>query len=151
LVPLAAGIAILRYRLYDVDVVINRALVYGALTVSLALVYLGGVAVLQGLFRALTGQASSLAVVASTLAIAALFSPLRRRLQGLIDRGFYRRKYDAARTLASFSDRLRDETDLDGLGGDLVAVVRETVQPEHASLWLRPAAGPREGAGEGRR
>jgi len=146
LIPLAAGIAILRYRLYDVDVVINRALVYGALTVSLALVYLGGVAVLQGLFRALTGQGSSLAVVASTLAIAALFSPLRRRLQGFIDRGFYRQKYDAARTLASFSDRLRDETDLDGLGGDLVAVVRETVQPEHAFLWLR--SGPRPGVGE---
>ncbi len=137
LIPLAAGIAILRHRLYDIDVVINRALVYGVLTASLALVYFGGIAALQGLLRALTGQESSLAVVASTLAIAALFSPLRRRIQGFIDRGFYRRKYDAARTLEAFSAVLRDETDLDRLTPELLVVVRETMEPEHVSMWLR--------------
>jgi hypothetical protein len=137
LIPLAAGIAIHRYRLYDIDVVINRALVYGSLTAALALVYFGGIAVLQGLFRALTGQESSLAVVASTLVIAALFGPLKRRIQALIDRRFYRKKYDAVRALETLSSRLRDETDLDRLGDDLMAVVRDTVQPEHASLWLR--------------
>jgi hypothetical protein len=137
LIPLAAGIAILRHRLYDIDVVINRALVYGVLTASLALVYFGGIAALQGLLRALTGQESSLVVVASTLAIAALFSPLRRRIQGFIDRGFYRRKYDAARTLEAFSAVLRDETDLDRLTPELLVVVRETMEPEHVSMWLR--------------
>ena len=137
-VPIAMGLAIMQYDLYDIDVIINRTLVYGALTGILALVYLGGVVVLQALFRSLTGQESQLAVVASTLVIAALFSPLRRRVQALIDRHFYRRKYDAAITLGTFLAKLRDETDLDALSDDLVGVVRETMQPAHVSLWLHP-------------
>lgn len=142
-VPVVVGIAVLKYRLYDVDLVINRTLVYVTLTVLLAAVYFGGVASLQFLFRALTGQQeqSQLVVVVSTLAIAALFSPLRRRVQALIDRSFYRRKYDARMTLEAFSARLRDEPDVNRLGEGLVAVARETVQPERASLWLRPTAG----------
>jgi len=136
-VPVVVGVAVLKYRLYDVDLIINRTLVYGALTVMLALVYVGGVVSLQYAFRALTGSESRLAVVASTLVIAALFVPLRRRVQGFVDRRFYRRKYDARKTLEAFSAKLRDETDLDRLGDELVSVVRGTVQPEHASLWLR--------------
>jgi hypothetical protein len=136
--PVAVGIAILRYRLYNIDVLINRTLVYGSLTAVLALVYFADIVLFQMLFRALTGQESQLGVVASTLAIAALFNPLRRRIQGFIDRSFYRRKYDAAKTLAAFSAKLREETDLDSLRDDLTEVVRETMQPAHVSLWLRP-------------
>ena len=138
----AIGIAILRYRLYGIDILINRTLVYGTLTASLAALYFGGIVVLQMLFDLLSGQQSTLAVVASTLMIAALFNPLRRRIQSFIDRRFYRRKYDARKTLEAFSAQLRDETDLDELSDDLVGVVRETMQPAHVSLWLRPDRGP---------
>jgi hypothetical protein len=137
-IPLATGIAILRYRLYNIDILINRTLVYGSLTATLVELYFGGIVLLQTLFVALTGQQSTLAVVASTLLIAALFTPLRRRIQSFIDRRFYRRKYDARKTLEAFSAQLRNETDLDALGHDLVGVVRETMQPAHVSLWLRP-------------
>nr|MBA2712930.1 hypothetical protein [Rubrobacteraceae bacterium] len=141
-IPISIGIAILRYRLFDIDLLINRTLVYGALTVTLIALYFGGIVVLQRVFVTLTGQKSTLAVVASTLLIAALFNPLRRRIQSFIDRLFYRRKYDAAKTLAAFSARLRKETDLDALRDDVVGVARRTVQPAHASLWLRPDPGP---------
>ena len=146
--PIAVGIAILRYRLYDIDLVINRTLVYGPLTAMLVLVYLGGLVSLQYAFRSLTGQGSQVAIVVSTLVIAALFNPLRKRVQAFVDRRFYRNKYDAARVLAAFSARLRDETDLDGLSGDLASVVRNTVQPEHVSLWLRDPASAREPGAE---
>jgi hypothetical protein len=143
-IPTAIGIAVLRYRLYDIDLVINRTLVYGPLTAMLVLVYLGCVVSLQYAFRALTGQESQIAIVASTLAIAALFNPLRKWVQAFVDRRFYRRKYDAVKTLAAFSAKLRDETDLDALNAELVSVVRETMQPAHVSLWLRS---PAEGGG----
>jgi uncharacterized membrane protein YhdT len=145
-IPIAIGIAILRYRLYDIDLLINRTLVYGSLTLMLALVYFGGVTATQVVFTALTGQEEQpqLTIVVSTLVIAALFTPLRRRIQSFIDRRFYRRKYDARKTLEAFSAQLRDETDLNALSEDLVGVVRETMQPAHVSLWLRPDT-PRKG------
>jgi hypothetical protein len=138
-IPLSIGIAILRYRLYDIDSIINRTLVYGALSVTLALLYFGVVTATQAVFQGFTGEEAlpQLAVVGSTLAIAALFNPLRRRIQELIDRGFYRRKYDAAKTLQDLAPKLRNETDLGALSGDILRVVRETMQPEHTSLWLR--------------
>jgi hypothetical protein len=138
IVPVFTYIAILKYRLYNIDILINRTLVYGSLTATLIALYFGGIVLLQTLFVALTGQQSTLAVVASTLLIAALFTPLRRRIQSFIDRRFYRRKYDARKTLEAFSAQLRDETDLEALNNDLIGVVRETMQPEHVSLWLRP-------------
>jgi hypothetical protein len=138
LVPTAVGIAVLKYRLYEIDIIINRALVYGSLTVMLVALYLGGIVLLQRGFVAFTGQRSTLAVVASTLIIAALFTPLKRRIQGFIDRSFYRKKYDAKKTLEAFSAQLRNETDLEALSDDLVGVVRETMQPAHVSVWLRP-------------
>ena len=136
--PVFTGIAIVRYRLYEIDLIINRTLVYGALTALLVAVYVGSVVSLQAALRALSGQESQLAVVASTLLIAALFNPLRRRIQGFIDRRFYRRKYDARKTLEAFSTKLRNETDLDALNAELIGVVGETMQPAHVSVWLRP-------------
>jgi divalent metal cation (Fe/Co/Zn/Cd) transporter len=140
LIPVSIAIAVLRYHLYNIDVLINRTLVYASLSVLLALIYFGGVTATEAIFRSLTGQEKQpqLAVVVSTLVIAALFNPLRRSIQGFIDRRFYRRKYDARKTLETFSSKLRDETDLDALSEDLVGVVRETMQPAHVSLWLRP-------------
>jgi hypothetical protein len=140
--PIGMGVAVLKYRLYNIDLLINRTLVYGSLTALLALIYFEGVAATEAIFRALTGQEQQppLALVVSTLVIAALFTPLRRRIQSFIGRRFYRRKYDAAKTLQGFSMKLRDETDLDALSDDLVSVVKETMQPSYVGLWLRPLA-----------
>lgn len=136
--PISAGIAILKYRLYDIDVLINRTLVYGTLTILLVLVYLGGVLVVGTALRELFGRESNqAAVAASTLAVAALFGPVRARLQSIIDRRFYRRRYDATQTLEAFSGRLRQEVELDALTADLLATVRDSVHPAHLSLWLR--------------
>ncbi len=145
--PIAMGFAILKHRLYEIDLIINRTLVYGSLTATLALVYFGGVTATQALLRNLTDQEQlpQLVIVASTIVIAALFTPLRRRIQSFIDRSFYRRKYDAAKTLEGFSKKLRDETDLEALSKDLVGVVRETMQPAHVSLWLRPETASKGG------
>src|SRR5215204_137220 len=139
LIPLSIGVAILRSGLYEIDIIINRTLVYGSLTATLVALYFGGITATQTLFRSLTGQEQQpqLAVVVSTLAIAALFTPLRRRLQFFIDRRFYRSKYDARKTLEAFSSQLRNESDLEALSEDLVGVVKETMQPAHVSLWLR--------------
>jgi hypothetical protein len=143
--PIAIGVAILRYRLYEIDTLINRTLVYGSLTTMLVALYFAGVATAQAILRTLTGQEQQpqLAIVVSTLVIAALFNPSRRHIQSFIDRRFYRRKYDARKTLEAFSSKLRDETDLDALSDDLVGVVRETMQPTHVSLWLRTDPPPR--------
>ena len=142
--PICTGVAIVRHRLYDIDLIINRTLVYGSLTGILALVYFGGVAATQAVLQVFTGQRElpQLVIVASTLVIAALFTPLRHRVQALVDRRFYRRKYDAAKTLSAFNSRLREETDLNTLTDEVTCVMRETMQPAHVSLWLRPDAEP---------
>ncbi len=144
LIPLSIGVAILRSRLFDIDVLINRTLVYGTLTAILIFTYLAIVVSIQYVIRTLTGQESQLAIVASTLTIAALFNPVRHRVQSFVDRRFYRSKYDAKKTLEAFSARLRDETDLGTLSDHLVGVVGETMRPAHVSLWLRPEAAPKE-------
>ena len=143
--PVAVGIAVLRYRLYNIDLIINRTLVYGSLTALLVSFYVGSTVVFEGLLRALTGQGSHLTIVASTLAVAALFNPLRHRIQSFIDRRFYRRKYDARRTLEAFPAKVRNQADLGTPGDDLVGMVRETMQPVHVSLWLRPETASKEG------
>jgi len=142
LIPFSISVAVLRSHLFDIDVVINRTLVYGPLTATLVALYFGGIVVLQRFFVALTGEKSTIAVVVSTLLIAALFTPLRRGIQSFIDRRFYRRKYDARKTLEAFSVKLRDETDLEALNREVVGVVSDTMQPAHVSLWLRPDTAP---------
>jgi hypothetical protein len=144
-IPITFGVAVLRYRLFDIDVIINRTLVYGSLTATLALVYFGAVTATQAVLQTSTGQERlpQLVIVASTLVIAALFNPLRRGIQSFIDRRFYRRKYDARKIIEAFSSKLREEIDLEALGDDLVGVVKETMQPAHVGFWLRePQPGP---------
>ncbi len=143
-IPVALIVAMLKYSLFDVNVLINRTLVYGSLTTALVALYFAVIVVLQRVFVVLTGEKSTLAVVASTLVIAALFNPFRHSIQAVVDRRFYRRKYDIRKTLEAFSSRLRDETDLDALSDDLVGVVRETMQPAHVSLWLRSETAPED-------
>jgi hypothetical protein len=147
LIPLSIGVAIVYGRLWDIDLVIRRTLVYGTLTASLALVYFGGVTATQAVFHALSGDVDrpQVSIVVSTLVIAALFNPLRRRIKSFIDRRFYRKKYDARKTLEAFSATLSRETDLDALSDELVTVVKETIQPTHVSLWLRPETGVKGG------
>jgi hypothetical protein len=140
LLPVAAGIAILRYRLYDIDRLINRTLVYGLLTALLAGVYVGAVLVLGQIFGGVTGDPPSWVVAGATLAVAALFQPARRRIQALVDRRFNRRKYNTAQTIQAYSTRLRDQVDLDTLSTELLAVVDQTMEPTRVSLWLRPSA-----------
>ena len=144
LIPLSIGFSILRYRLYDIDVLINRTLVYGSLTVLLALVYFGLIFALQYLLRGIISQDNGVSIVVSTLAIAALFQPLRHRIQAIIDRRFYRRKYDAAKIVETFSATLRNEVDLNQLSEQLITVVQETMQPAHVSLWLRKSENERK-------
>ena len=142
IIPVATGLAMLRYRLYEIDVIMRRTVVYSALIVALAALYLGGVALLGWIFRSVTGQSGALAVTVSTLLVAAAFQPLRHRIQRTVDHRFYRRKYDAAVTLDAFSGRLREQIDLDALQTEVLGVVTETLQPSHASLWLRTVEPP---------
>ena len=149
LIPLTLGFAILRYRLWDIDILINRTLVYGTLTALLALLYFGLIFALQSLFQGLFHQNNAVAIVVSTLAIVGLFQPLRHRIQRFIDRRFYRSKYDTSKTLEAFNATLRNEVDLSQLSENLLAVVKETMQPASVSLWLRtPSQGRRSGSNQ---
>jgi hypothetical protein len=143
--PVSIAVGILRYRLYEIDVIIRKTLVYAALAGTLAVLYLGGISLIDRALQAVTGQSGALAVTVSTLAVAAAFQPLRTRIQRGVDHRFYRAKYDAAHTLEEFAGRLRDQIELDALAADVIGVVRLTVQPRHVSLWLRPSEPARGG------